>query len=190
MKLPLDQNCQNIIGNNITLDFYEHLLLQQCQAITMKSEHSRKHQITFARCFNISHVFKECDFSNVTKMNIFTTANRKSPTSTRWKDKLSVYTFFCWKCDGNWSITETCFCFKRVLFVSTELNFCFNRARRKKKKNKQFILIIDQTYSPKTWIIVLEVMHKGKGRAGSPGSGQHEPAGMGLNPMLGLVCIT
>lgn len=33
-------------------------------------------------------------------------------------------------------------------------------------------------------------MHKEKERAGGPGSRQHEPSGMGLNPVLGLICIT
>lgn len=71
-----------ILSRSIMMfDFYEHLQLQHCGAIIMKSEHSRKHQIIFVHCFNISHVFKECDFNNIIKMNISTTAkgNKKNP---------------------------------------------------------------------------------------------------------------
>lgn len=102
-------------GNIVMFDFYEHL--QHCRAIIMKSEHSRKHQIIFVHCFNISHVFKECDFSNIIKMIISTTAKEKNPTLTKWKAKLHVSIFFCWKWDGNWSITQAHFCFDRIIFL-------------------------------------------------------------------------
>lgn len=80
---PQIKNVTILLGSIMMLDFYEHLLLQQFQAIIMKSEHNRKHQIIFVHCFNISHVFKEHCFNSVIRMNIFTTAKRKSPTSTK-----------------------------------------------------------------------------------------------------------
>lgn len=178
------QNCPQIknvkiLSASITmLDFYEHLQFQQCCAVIMKSEHSRKHRIIFVHCFNISRVFKEYDFNNIIKMNTFTTAKKKRPTSTKWKAKLRVHVFFCWKCDGNWSISETRFCFNRIIFL----------CRWNNEKKKMFFLIIDQTYSPEPQITLLEIAEgRGEVRWGGWSSRRQEPAETGFELCARLI---
>lgn len=94
MKIyPQIKNVKILLGSTITLHFYEHLQLQLCQAIITKSENNRKHQIIFVHCFNNSHVFKECDFNNIIKMNIFTTAKKKKVPLQQNEKQNCVFTF-------------------------------------------------------------------------------------------------
>lgn len=140
------------------LDFYEHLQLQQCRSIVMKSTHSRKHQRIFIHFFNISHVFKEYDFNSIIKMNIFTTAKKKKKKVPLQQNEKWNYVFTLSSAENVMEIEALL----RHAFVLIELYFCFNR----RMKKKWFFLIIDQTYSPKPQIIFLEIIHKGDRRQG------------------------